>query len=220
MNSKINTILFDLDGTLTDPMEGITKAVQYALKKYGIIEEDLWNLTKFIGPPLAESFEKYYGFSKEEALQAVTVYREYFAPIGKFENEVYAGIEEMLKTLKEHGFTIALATSKPEVFAREILEHFHLDAYFDFAGGALFNGREHKDEVITYVLNELQAEKEKVMMVGDRLHDVVGAKKNGLPCVGVLYGYGAREELTEAGAYHIVETVNELTSYLLSLGGE
>ena len=218
MNNKINTILFDLDGTLTDPMEGITKAVQYALKKYGIIEEDLWNLTKFIGPPLAESFEKYYGLSKEDAEKAVIVYREYFAPIGKFQNVVYDGIEEMLKTLKKQGFTIALATSKPEVFAREILEHFHLDTYFDFAGGALFNGRENKDEVITYVLNELQAEKEKVMMVGDRLHDVIGAKKNGLPCVGVLYGYGSREELEEAGVHHIVENVEELTAYLLSLG--
>ena len=108
---KKTTLLFDLDGTLTDPMMGITKSVQYALKKYGIIEEDLWNLTKFIGPPLMDSFQRYYGFSEEDARQAVLYYREYFAPTGKFENVVYDGIPEMLAALKEAGFTLAVATS-------------------------------------------------------------------------------------------------------------
>ncbi len=215
--TKKSTILFDLDGTLTDPMIGITKSVQYALKKYGIIEEDLWNLTKFIGPPLSHSFQKYYGFSEEEARQAVIYYREYFAPIGKFENVVYDGIPEMLALLKETGFTLAVATSKPEVFAKDILVHFELDQYFDFIGGALLNGRTDKAEVIAYVLDTLKVEKEDVIMVGDREHDIIGAVKNQLDSVGVLYGYGDRVEHEAAGAGYVVETVEELKKYLLSL---
>lgn len=214
---KIKNLLFDLDGTLTDPMEGITKSVQYALKKKGIIEEDLWNLTKFIGPPLMDSFQKYYGFTEEEAKQAVVDYREYFAPTGKFENKVYEGIQAMLAALKEQGFTLALATSKPEVFARDILEHFELKQYFDFVGGALLNGRTDKAEVISYVLTSIEAKKEETVMIGDREHDLIGAAKNDLFSVGVLYGYGDREEHEKAGAGQIVETVEELRDYLLSL---
>lgn len=214
---KIKNLLFDLDGTLTDPMEGITKSVQYALKKQGIIEEDLWNLTKFIGPPLMDSFQKYYGFSEEEAKQAVVDYREYFAPTGKFENKVYEGIPAMLAALKEQGFTLALATSKPEVFALDILEHFELKQYFDFVGGALLDGRTDKAEVISYVLTSIEAKKEETVMIGDREHDLIGAAKNGLFSVGVLYGYGDREEHEKAGAGQIVETVEELKDYLLSL---
>lgn len=214
---KIKNLLFDLDGTLTDPMEGITKSVQYALKKQGIIEEDLWNLTKFIGPPLMDSFQKYYGFTEEEAKQAVVDYREYFAPTGKFENKVYEGIPAMLAALKEQGFTLALATSKPEVFALDILEHFELKQYFDFVGGALLNGRTDKAEVISYVLTSIEAKKEETVMIGDREHDLIGAAKNDLFSVGVLYGYGDREEHEKAGAGQIVETVEELRDYLLSL---
>lgn len=214
---KITTLLFDLDGTLTDPMEGITKSVQFALKKQGIIEEDLWNLTKFIGPPLMDSFQKYYGFSEEEAKQAVIDYREYFAPTGKFENKVYEGIPEMLAALKEKEFTLALATSKPEVFALDILEHFGLKQYFDFVGGALLTGRTDKAEVISYVLQSIGADKEETVMIGDREHDLIGAAKNDLFSVGVLYGYGDREEHEKAGAGQIVETVEELGDYLLSL---
>lgn len=214
---KITTLLFDLDGTLTDPMEGITKSVQFALKKQGIIEEDLWNLTKFIGPPLMDSFQKYYDFSEEEAKQAVIDYREYFAPTGKFENKVYEGIPEMLAALKEKGFTLALATSKPEVFALDILEHFGLKQYFDFVGGALLTGRTDKAEVISYVLQSIGADKEETVMIGDREHDLIGAAKNDLFSVGVLYGYGDREEHEKAGVGQIVETVEELRNYLLSL---
>lgn len=214
---KIKTVLFDLDGTLTDPMLGITRSVQYALKKFGIIEEDLWNLTKFIGPPLVDSFKRFYGFSKDQALEAVLFYREYFAPVGKFENKVYEGIEQMLKELKEHGLTLAVATSKPEVFATDILEHFELSRYFDYIGGALLNGRTDKAEVISYVLEHVDSQKEEIVMVGDREHDVLGAKKNGLFCVGVLYGYGNETELSNAGAGHIVKTVEELKEYLLHL---
>lgn len=217
MLNKKNTILFDLDGTLTDPMVGITKSVQYALKKYGIIEEDLWNLTKFIGPPLSQSFRNFYGFSEEESHRAVEYYREYFAPTGKFENVVYDGIPEMLAELKEAGFVLAVATSKPEVFAKDILEHFNLDQYFDFIGGALLHGRTDKAEVVSYVLENLKADKETTVMIGDREHDVLGAAKNGLNSIGVLYGYGDKAEHEAAGADYIVENVDELKKYLLSL---
>lgn len=217
MLNKKNTILFDLDGTLTDPMVGITKSVQYALKKYGIIEEDLWNLTKFIGPPLSQSFRKFYGFSEEESHRAVEYYREYFAPTGKFENVVYDGIPEMLAALKDAGFVLAVATSKPEVFAKDILEHFNLDQYFDFIGGALLHGRTDKAEVVSYVLENLDADKETTVMIGDREHDILGAAKNGLNSIGVLYGYGDKAEHVAAGADYIVENVDALKSYLLSL---
>lgn len=216
MNTKkIKAILFDLDGTLTDPMVGITSSVQYALKKYGIIEDNLWNLTKFIGPPLADSFMRFYGFSEEQAKQAVLYYREYFAPKGKYENEVYEGIPELLASLKEAGYILAVATSKPEVFSKDILDHFDLTKYFDFVGGALLNGREKKEDVITYVLEHVDANKNEILMVGDREHDIIGAKKNNLLSVGVLYGYGDREEHENAGADHIVSTVEELREYLL-----
>ena len=214
---KKNTLLFDLDGTLTDPMIGITKSVQYALKKYGIVEENLWNLTKFIGPPLSHSFQEFYGFSEEESHKAVEYYREYFAPTGKFENVVYEGITETLGALKDSGFSLAVATSKPEVFAKDILEHFDLSKYFDFVGGALLHGRTDKAEVVAYVLDNLNVEKDCTVMIGDREHDILGGAKNGIETVGVLYGYGDRAEHEAAGAGHIVETVEELKEYLLSL---
>lgn len=212
---KKNTILFDLDGTLTDPMIGITKSVQYALKKYGIIEEDLWNLTKFIGPPLSHSFKEFYGFSEEESHKAVEYYREYFAPTGKFENVVYDGIPEMLGALKETGFTLAVATSKPEVFANDILEHFDLKKYFDFVGGALLNGRTDKAEVITYVLENLGVQKETTVMIGDREHDIIGANKTGLDSIGVLYGFGSKDELQSAGATFIAENVTDIVKLII-----
>lgn len=214
---KKKVILFDLDGTLTDPMIGITKSVQYALKKYGIIEEDLWNLTKFIGPPLKESFMEFYGFSEEEGQKAVEYYREYYAPVGIYENQVYEGLEEMLAALKEKGLSLCVATSKPERFAKMILDHFHLDSYFDLIGGALMDGRTDKAEVISYVLDQLDTKKEKVVMVGDREHDILGAKKNGLDSIGVLFGYGNEEELKEAGADWIAKDMTELGELLTSL---
>lgn len=214
---KKKVILFDLDGTLTDPMIGITKSVQYALKKYGIIEEDLWNLTKFIGPPLKESFMEFYGFSEEEGQKAVEYYREYYAPVGIYENQVYEGLEKMLAALKEKGLSLCVATSKPERFAKMILDHFHLDSYFDLIGGALMDGRTDKAEVISYVLAQLDTKKEKVVMVGDREHDVLGARKNGLDSIGVLFGYGNEEELKEAGADWIAKDMTELGNLLLTL---
>ena len=210
-------ILFDLDGTLTDPGLGITNAVMYALKKFNIEVKERSSLYKFIGPPLLESFEKFYGLSEEESQQALKYYREYFKPYGLYENEVYAGIEELLKTLKEHGKTVLLATSKPEEFAREILRHFGLDKYFDFAAGATMDEkRVKKADVIAYALESCQISNlSEVVMIGDREHDVLGAKENGLDSIGVLYGYGNYEELKAAGADYIVEKPEEILRIIL-----
>ena len=210
-------ILFDLDGTLTDPGIGITNAVMYALRKYDINVDDRRTLYKFIGPPLWESFERFYGFSKAEADRAVGYYREYYNDTGLFENEVYHGIESLLNSLKAQGKTLLVATSKPEITARQILTHFNLTPYFTFIAGSELDGRRvHKDDVIRYALDSCQiTDTETAVMVGDREHDILGAKKVGIASVGVLFGYGSRAELGEAGADHLAETVADLHNILL-----
>lgn len=212
--------LFDLDGTLTDPMLGITKSVQYALRHYGIIVEDLSLLTPFIGPPLVDSFMRFYSFSRERAREAVSVYREYFAETGIFENEEILGIRGMLERLQGEGKRLFVATSKPEVFARRVVEFFALEKYFVFVGGAdMDETRVKKGDVIRYVLEEAGVEgdedKQRVVMIGDREHDILGAKENGIRSVGVLFGYGSREELEMAGADRIAEDVEGLQEILL-----
>ncbi len=210
-------ILFDLDGTLTDPKEGITKSVAYALRHFGIEVEDLDTLCKFIGPPLKDSFMEYYGFSEEDAYLAVKKYREYFEPYGMFQNKVYDGVEKLLKELKACGKEMVLATSKPEVYAQKILEHFHLDSYFSYVAGSELDGtRVKKGDVIAYALDQMNIEdRSKAVMVGDREHDVIGAKEHGLDCVGVLYGYGNTEEFERHGADFIAETVEKLRDELV-----
>ena len=183
---KFNTLLFDLDGTLTDPMMGITNSVMYALKKYGIDETDRQKLCKFIGPPLSESFEKYYGFSKEQALKAVEYYREYFAPKGIFENDVIEGTEQMLEAVKLSGAKIILATSKPIVFANKILEHFDRAKYFDLTVGSNLDGTlGTKSEVIALALKLGNiTDLKTAAMIGDREHDIIGAKEgNAYACL-------------------------------------
>lgn len=204
--------LFDLDGTLTDPGIGITNSVMHALAKYDIIENDRDKLYPFIGPPLKESFQKYYGFSEDQALQAIEYYREYFRAGGIFENKVYEGIPELLGELKKRGVFIALATSKPYEFSVEILEHFNLSQYFDYIGAATMDGRiAKKADVITHLLDELRiTDKQSVLMVGDRDQDIDGAKINGLPGAGVLWGYGSLEELQESGADYLIRKPGEL----------
>ena len=215
MNRK-DYILFDLDGTLTDPKEGITKSVQHALEHFGIQTDDLDSLTPFIGPPLRDSFKRYYGFSDEQAWEGVQAYREYFSVRGWVQNKEYPGIKEMLEALKEAGRVLLVATSKPEEFAKKILDHFDMAEYFDFIGGAnMDETRVRKGDVIRYVLEENQiTELDKVVMIGDREHDIIGAKENSIDSIGVLYGYGDREELSVAGADWIVDTVEELGSLL------
>ncbi len=211
-----NTVLFDLDGTLTDPGVGITKSVEYALNRYGISVPDRAQLYPFIGPPLVDSFMKYYGFSKEKALEAVEVYREYFRVTGLFENEVYPGVPEMLEALKGRGKTLLIASSKPEVFVMRILEHFDLLQYFDFAGGALMDEtRSTKTEVLSYVLTEAKVVPNSAILVGDRKFDVNGAHALGLDAMGVLYGYGSEEELTAARPEYLVKHPREIAEILI-----
>lgn len=211
-----NTILFDLDGTLTDPGIGITNSVAYALKKHGIEVTDRTKLYPFIGPPLLDSFQRFYGFSEEQSEQAVADYREYFREKGLFENEVYSGVEELLQRLKESGRRLIIATSKPEEFAVKILKHFGLASYFDYIVGATMDSsRSKKGDVIAYALEVCGiTDKTDVVMVGDREHDVLGAKGNGLDSVGVLYGYGSREELEKAGATCVAETVEDILRFV------
>lgn len=212
-----STVLFDLDGTLTDPALGITNSVMYALKKYGITVQDRSELYKFIGPPLVDSFMEYYGFSKEKAMEAVSFYREYFSVKGLYENTVYEGTREMLHTLKQAGKRLIIASSKPEGFVKEILRHFGLEEYFDFVAGATMDEtRCTKDAVIAYALEKCPyIEKSTAIMVGDREHDVFGARAHGLPCIGVLYGFGGRQELERAQATYIAQTTKDVVSFIM-----
>lgn len=209
-------IFFDLDGTLTDPALGITNSVMHALKKFDIPVPPREELYKFIGPPLLDSFSEYYGLSHDDSVRAIAYYREYFTVDGMFENSVYDGIPEMLEKLKNLGKKLIVATSKPEEFSIKIAEHFDLLKYFDFvAGSTLDETRTGKSEVIEYALHRLgDPDKFKIIMVGDREHDVKGAHENGLPCVGVLYGYGNREEFLECNADYIASDVDELFAIL------
>lgn len=214
---NFNTILFDLDGTITDPALGITNSVIYALKKFNIAPPPREELYKFIGPPLANSFEKYYNLTTEDSYKAVDYYREYFAPKGLFENKVYQGVQKMLSDLKNQGKRIILATSKPKIFADKILEHFDLAKYFEFTVGSNLDGTlTDKGEVIAKVLELANiSDTSSVAMVGDREHDVIGAIKNNVYPIGVTYGYGSRDELLTAGAKKIADSPNELCSILL-----
>lgn len=211
------TILFDLDGTLTDPGEGITNSVAYALEKFDIKNEDRTSLYKFIGPPLKDSFMEFYSFSEEDALKAIAYYRERFREKGMFENKVYAGIVELLSKLKHAGKKLIVATSKPEEFTLTILKHFDLLQYFDFVAGATMDGsRSEKTEIIQYALKHGQIENlDKTVMVGDRKFDIIGAKANGIDSIGVLFGYGSLEELEIAGATYIADSPEELGKLII-----
>ena len=209
-------ILFDLDGTLTDPGVGITNSVAYALERYGIHISDRRTLYPFIGPPLTDSFQRFYGFSAADARAAVDVYREYFADRGIFENELYPGIPALLQRLRDAGLRLVIATSKPEGFAARIAEHFGIAQYFDcIAGAAMDETRSRKWEVIEYALARCGVtDRGRVLMVGDREHDVQGAACCALPCLGVLYGYGSRDELCSAGACAAVPRVQAVGEYI------
>jgi len=209
-------ILFDLDGTITDPKVGITKSVQYALSHFDIHVDDPDELCHFIGPPLRESFREFYGLSEEDAELATAKYRERFIPTGIYENEVYDGMAGLLKSLKESGKTLILATSKPTVFAERVLEHFGIAEYFTFISGSELNGeRSDKFEVITYALENCDiSDLDSCIMIGDRKFDIIGAKAVGVSCVGVLYGYGDEDELEAAGADYLVRDVWELGELL------
>ena len=207
-------LFFDLDGTLTDPGLGITNSVMYALAKFGIYEERS-ELYKFIGPPLLDSFREFYGFSEEDSLKALSYYREYFGEKGLFENEVYDGIRELLEELREAGHHLLVATSKPTFYSEKILNHFGLDKYFEYLSGCSMDEKNSpKADIIRKALSVCKAAPEDVLMIGDRKHDIIGAKANGVKSIGVLYGYGDLTELTLAGADHIAETVEDIKQFI------
>ena len=213
-------LLFDLDGTLTDPKIGITTCVQYALKSYGIEEPDLDKLEPFIGPPLKDSFMQFYGMDEKQAEAAIEKYRERFRDTGIFENKIYKGVPAMLRTLKAKGMSLAVASSKPTVFVKRILEHFHIEQYFDVVVGSELDGRlGTKTEVVQEALRQLfpdgQIRRDEVYMIGDRKFDVEGARNVRVESIGVAYGYGSMEELKEAKADYIVRSVPELEQFLL-----
>ena len=210
-------VLFDLDGTITDPKEGITKSVQYSLWKFGIEVEDLDSLCPFIGPPLVKSYENFYGFPHEQAMEAVEEYRVYYRKQGIFECELYDGIRELLKMLHEKGIQVLLATSKPEEFAIELLKHFDILKYFDVVAGSTMSGsRVEKEDVIQHALNQLtDFDASEAFMVGDRKFDYIGASKFDIPCILIGYGYGEMEELEACKPFAIKETVTDLTEYLM-----
>jgi len=212
--------LFDLDGTLTDPKKGITKSVAYALQHFSIEVSDLDELTKFIGPPLRDSFREFYGFSEDEAEEAISKYREYFSEKGIYENALYPGTLEMLENFKSRNITMVIATSKPTVYAKIIAKHFKFIQYFDFIAGAELDGtRSNKSEVIDYALKSIGCtqKKDAIIMIGDRSHDIIGAKEMGIDSIGVTWGYGSKEELEKAGATWIVDSMEELCSVVLGL---
>lgn len=214
----MKTVLFDLDGTIIDSALGITTCTQYALRSFGIEETDFTKLRRFIGPPLMDSFPRYYQFSQEQARAAVEKYRERYHTIGIFECELYPDVEIVLRQLKSHGYQIALASSKPEVACKRILEHFGIDTYFDEIVGATLDGRiDTKIEVLCEVLQRVPiADKKEVLLVGDTIFDAVGAKEAGIDCIGVSYGFGTREELIDNGALVVCNSMKEVGDYIVS----
>lgn len=209
-------ILFDLDGTLTDSGEGIMKSVQYALEKIGKPEPNLEKLRVFVGPPLLKQFMEYADLDEATGRQAVDFYRERYTPVGVYENSLYPGIEEMLAGLKARGYKLGIASSKPEHFVRIVLEYFKIKEYFDVIVGSEMDGtRTNKAEVLEEALRRFGMEKhrEQVILVGDREHDILGARKAGLDCVAVSWGYGSMEELTKAEPLKIVNSAEELLDF-------
>lgn len=210
------TILFDLDGTLTDPGIGITNSAMYALEKLGYPVPPRQELYKFIGPPLHDSFVEFYDMSQEQADEAVRLFREYFGQSGIHENIMYEGIPQMLQQLKHAGKRLVLATSKPEKWAKMVMHEFGLDAYVpEIAAATMGRERSQKAHVIAYALDTFRIDPSSAVMVGDRKYDILGGKENGLPGIGVTYGYGDRQELESAGADAVADSPKQLTTLLL-----
>ena len=215
----MKAILFDLDGTLIDSSEGITKSTQYALAHYGIIENDLSKFYKCIGPPLVVSFKKYYDFSEEQAVEAVAVYRERYNKIGLFECSLYPGVRECIEKLKAQGYLIGMASSKPEVSCRRILEHFGILELFDDVVGATFDGRiDTKEEVLNEVMRRWSdVPKDEMCLIGDTMFDVEGANQVGIRTVAVTFGFGNVQEMVEAGAVAVCEDMEKLPDIVAAL---
>ncbi|NLJ40352.1 MAG: HAD family hydrolase [Clostridiales bacterium] len=217
MMKKYDFIIFDLDGTIIDPSIGITNSILYSSKKLGVEPRSREDLLKFIGPPLIDSFKKFFGFSEERAKIAIKYYREYFKDKGVLECSLYDGIEDILKALKQKGKRLAVATTKPEIFAIEVLEHFNLDSYFEFVAGSNLDGtRVDKGELITYALESCGIRNlNEAIIIGDRKHDILGGKKVGIDSMGILYGFGDREEFEDAGATYIADSPRGILEFLI-----
>lgn len=213
---KFDTLLFDLDGTLTDSTEGILNCLIYAIERMGFEVPEDTNI--FLGPPIRQSFAEFLGMNGEQVDEAVRIFRERYSDTGLFENRVYDGIPGMLERLKSGGKRLMVATSKPQIYAVRIFERFGLAQYFEIVGGAELDGsRDYKDEVIEYVLAKAGiTDRSTVLMIGDRRQDVLGAHKTDIECMGILWGYGSMEELTQAGADYIARTPQEAADMLLS----
>lgn len=207
-------LLFDLDGTLTDPRRGIVGCIRYALEQLHRDPDDYSNLERFIGPPLLESFVELLG-SEKEARTAIDLYRVRFSTVGLFENEVYEGIENILSDLAANGNRMVVATSKPRVFAVKIINHFNMNGYFDYVYGSELDGQlSNKADLISFILGKEGLDIDTTLMIGDRSHDIVGAKKNALRSVGVLWGYGSHDELTGAGADILCDLPSQLIEHV------
>lgn len=209
-------ILFDLDGTLIDPREGITRSIQYALKKLGRPAPKSDRLLWCIGPPLKESFQILLDDTSPETAEAALMhYRERYNRTGKFENKVYDCVPETLEALHLAGAKLYIATAKPKVFADQIADHFHLRAYFESVYGSELSGeRSNKAELIDHILLSERLARQSTCMIGDRHHDIVGARQNNLNSIGVTYGYGTREELVRAGATRTIDHPKQLLALL------
>ena len=209
-----STILLDLDGTITNPYIGITNGVMYAYEHLGLEVPERESLRSFIGPPLIVEFTRR-GLPEEQAREAVRLYREYYGETGLFENELIPGTVEFLRELKQRGKRVCLATSKPEQFSVRILERFGIAQYFDFIGAAAMDGsRDSKLAVIQYVLDSTGASPQECLMVGDRMHDIIGAHDAGMKCAAVLVGFGSREEFAEYNADYVAETLADVLKYV------
>lgn len=215
--SQYDLIVFDLDGTLSDPESGLLKSFSYALSRMGVDCSDTEALKRFIGPPLYEEWQRVYGFTPEQSGKALDYFHEYFEVDGWCDNRMYEGIPAMLGALRASGKRIALATSKPEKYAKMILRYFDIAQYFDFEAGAYSDRvRDKKWEVLSYALAQFPSvPKERCVLVGDRKYDAEGARICGIDCIGVLWGHGSREELMAGGFVRVFETPEELLSFLV-----
>jgi len=208
---RYKNILFDFDGTIIDSKAGITRSAQYALKEFGIIVEDLEELVHFIGPPLKNSFMDRYGFSEQDALQAVKYYRKHFDEHGVFDNTLYPGIVELLKKLHSEGRLLFIATAKPTIYTEQILDKYNLRHLFTYVCGANLDGtRTNKTEIIKTVIDETQISLEDTVMVGDRKYDIIGAHNNKIDSIAVGYGFGSEDELMAANPTQYVKTAKDL----------
>lgn len=214
-------VFFDLDGTITEPEEGIINGVLFALSKFGITVEDRTTLYPYIGPPLRDSFRDYHGLSEEDTEQAILYYREYYSTKGIYQNDIMPGMEQAFQTLRQHGCHLYVATSKPELYAKQILQHLKLDGYFDIIAGSTFDkARDTKAAVIEYLITGIAADQVKpsfdeIIMVGDRKFDVIGARAFGIDTIGVLFGYGSKEEFEACDCRYVAADAEEMVQMIL-----